>query len=173
MSKDTKDNDTKKGDQTIAEWPRKIPGLDAAKKQEILERLESAVEVNHNMGMKCAERTFASIYDTLAKWTDVPKETIRIASGFGGGGASTSYGLCGAVTGALMGLGLFWGRVDPMEFYRTIGFQSVEEAQANPQQSAQFSRIFSAYMKEFENTFGSLLCGELVKDYLDLLVEHP
>lgn len=150
-----------------AVWPRKIGSLNDAKRQEILRVVERAVEENYELGMNCAERTLAPIYQGFEKWAGFSKEIIRLSSGFGGGGASTGYGLCGAVTGGLMGLGIFWGRVDPMDFFRTVGLNSVEEALENPMRRDEFYRIYNFYMKEFESSFGSVICADLIKDYLD------
>jgi C_GCAxxG_C_C family probable redox protein len=167
MSKHEKDPVNRKSIASADKWPLKIDRLDEARKQKILELLEKAVEKNHTAGMNCSERTFACIYDAFEKSAGFPREIIRLATGLAGGGGSTSYGLCGAVSGGLMGLGIFWGRADPMDFLRTMGLNSIEEAKENPIESSQYQRIFSAFMKEFEDSFGSVICGELIKDYLD------
>lgn len=151
----------------IHKWPRKIELLNDPTKQEILRAVEQAIEENSTSGMNCAERTFASICQAFEKWSGLPREVIRISSGFGGGGGNTAYGLCGAVSGGLMGLGIFWGRVDPIDFFRTVGMNSVTEAMENPLRRDEFCRIFNHYMKEFESSFGSVICRDLIKDYLD------
>ena len=128
MSQHEKDSVNEKGTESADKWPLKIDRLDGAKRQEILQIAERVTERNHELEMNCAERTFATIYDAFEKYTDLPRGIGRLTTAFGGGGGSTSYGLCGGVTGALMGIGLFWGRVDPMDFLRTVGLNSVEEA---------------------------------------------
>ena len=167
MNQHEKDPVNQKGSESADKWPLKIDRLDGAKRQEILQIAERVTERNHELEMNCAERTFATIYDAFEKYTDLPRGIRRLTTAFGGGGGSTSYGLCGGVTGALMGIGLFCGRVDPMDFLRTVGLNSVEEAKQNPIQAHQYIRIFNFFMKEFENSFGSLICSQLIKDYLD------
>jgi C_GCAxxG_C_C family probable redox protein len=148
-------------------WPRKIGRVGEAGKQEILRVLEQSIEEHYNLGMNCAERTLAPVCQVFRKWSGLSKEVIRVSSGFGGGGASTGYGLCGAVTGGLMALGIFWGRIDPMDFFRTVGLNSVEEAMEDPLRRDSFYRIFNHYMKEFKDAFGAVICSDLIKDYLD------
>jgi C_GCAxxG_C_C family probable redox protein len=167
MNQHEKGSVNQKGTESTDKWPLKIERLDEAKKKEILQIVERVVERNHELEMNCAERTFATIYDAFEKYTDLPRGVGRLTTAFGGGGGSTSYGLCGAVTGALMGIGLFWGRVDPMDFFQTVGLNSIEEAKQNPEQAHEYSRIFNFFMKEFEDSFGSLICSQLIKDYLD------
>lgn len=158
---------SRRGVKSADKWPRKIERLDEARKQEILRVVEQSIEEHSNLGMNCAERTFAPICQAFQKWSGFSREVIRVSSGFGGGGACTGYGLCGVVTGGLMALGLFWGRVDPMDFFRTVGLNSVEEATENPLRRDSFYRIFNYYMKEFKNAFGAVICADLIKDYLD------
>jgi C_GCAxxG_C_C family probable redox protein len=151
----------------VSHWPKKIEPLNEATKQKIFRVVEQSIERSSELGMNCAERTFAPICMAFEKWSGFSREIIRISSGFGGGGANTSYGLCGAVTGGLMGLGIFWGRVDPMEFFRAAGLNSVAEASENPIRRDEFYRIFNSYMREFEQSFGSVICRDLIKKYLD------
>jgi len=167
MNQHEKDAVNQKGTESTDKWPLKIDRLDGDKRQEILQIAEGVVERNHELEMNCAERTFATIYDAFEKYTDLPRGIGRLTTALGGGGGSTSYGLCGAVTGALMGISLFWGRVDPMDFLRTVGLNSVEEAKQNPTEAHEYIRIFNFFMKEFEQSYGSLICGQLIKGYLD------
>jgi len=167
MSQHDKDSVSRKGRESENAWPVKIQRLDEAKRQKILDIAQEVVDKNHEMEMNCAERTFATVYDAFESYTDLPREIRRLTTAFGGGGGSTSYGLCGGVSGALMGLGLFWGRVDPMDFFRTVGLNSIEEAKQDQILAHQYQRIFNFFMKEFEQTFGSLICARLLHNYLD------
>lgn len=157
-------------------WPRKIVPLDDGKKRKAFEIIKDELERNSRLGMNCAEQTFSSVFQAFKEWADCPEEIVRIASGFGGGGASTSYGLCGAVSGGLMGLGLFWGRVNPMDFFQTVGLNSIEEAFNDPVRTIEYARIFNVYIKEFKNHFGSVICGKLLRNYFDshgILIDDP
>jgi C_GCAxxG_C_C family probable redox protein len=153
--------------ESAGKWPRRIGPFNDPEKQEILEAAKKGEEQCYDMGMSCSERTFAPVLHAFEKWADFPKEVIRLSSAFGGGGANTGYGLCGAVTGGLMGLSLFWGRVEPMDYFRTVGLNSVKEARENPILRDEFYRIFNFFMKEFKDSFGSVICADLIKDYLD------
>lgn len=107
---------------------------------------ESASEVRKSAedsfaaGLYCAE----SVLLALAKAQSVESEVVPgIASGFCGGMARTC-GTCGAVTGAIMGLGLTLGRSEPGE--------SVQPAYAATQR----------LVAEFEKEFGSRDCHVLL-----------
>ena len=53
MSKHVKDPLEEKSRESTNKWPLKIDRLDGAKRQEILELAERAVEKNHELGMNC------------------------------------------------------------------------------------------------------------------------
>ncbi len=91
-------------------------------------------------GYYCAE----SVLIALAEEQGVQSELIpRIATGFCSG-VARSCGMCGAVSGAIMGLSLFNGRSLPDE--------SVEETYT----------MVRELMGMFEERFGSINCKELV-----------
>jgi len=91
-------------------------------------------------GYNCAESTLLAIAkDVLEIDSDlIPK----IATGFGGG-ISRQGCVCGAVTGAVMGFGLKYGRNNPEELMAKTYNQVVE------------------FYKQFQEKFGSILCKEL------------
>ncbi|MCR4428202.1 MAG: C-GCAxxG-C-C family protein [Caldiserica bacterium] len=90
-------------------------------------------------GMNCAESTIFS----LSQFLGVDSEMIpRIATGFGGGFSRTKN-ICGAVTGAIMGLGLIFGRDDPRGNKETC-YKKTQE-----------------FIDSFLSRFGSLKCFEL------------
>ena len=150
-------------------WPFQLLYSNDLNEQEILDRLEKEIEKNHKNRMNCSERAMASIYRAfeIDKHTSLPDDVIRLASGFGGGGGITSYGMCGAVSGGLMALGLFWGRVDPMDYYHAVGLHTLEAVDKNPEQSTAFYRIFNRFTSQFQKEFGSIVCQELIREYLD------
>ena len=84
-----------------------------AKDKSLDELMALADELGRNyfrQGLNCAEcvlRTFMDIYEC-----DVPDEVICMATGFGGGMGHTKNS-CGAITGAVLALGLLKGRRDP------------------------------------------------------------
>ena len=91
-------------------------------------------------GYNCAESTLLAIAkDALEVDSDlIPK----IATGFGGGISRKGY-VCGAVSGAVMGFGLKYGRSGP------------EELRAKT-----YNRVVEFY-KQFQKKFGSIVCKEL------------
>ena len=91
-------------------------------------------------GYNCAESTLLAIArDALKIDSDlIPK----IATGFGGGISRQGY-VCGAASGAIMGLSLKHGRNSPEEL-RAHTYNPVVE-----------------FLKQFQKKFGSILCKEL------------
>ena len=91
-------------------------------------------------GYNCAESVLLAIAkDALEIKSDlIPK----IATGFGGGISRQGY-VCGAVSGAVMGFGLKYGR------------NSTEELRAKT-----YNRVVEFY-KQFQKRFGSIVCKEL------------
>ena len=91
-------------------------------------------------GYNCAESTLLAIAkDTLEMNSYlIPK----IATGFGGGISRQGY-VCGAVSGAVMGFGLKYGRNSPEELTAKTYRQVVE------------------FHKQFQEKFGSIVCRKL------------
>lgn len=88
----------------------------------------------------CAE----SVLLTMSEHDGVKSELIpRIATPFGGGMAR-SASVCGCVTGALMAIGMKHGRKNSKED-RTKAYT-----------------VATGFMTEFEKSFGSLICYELI-----------
>ena len=115
-----------KNSKVSSQWPLPFLFSEDLNESEIMQRLEGAIEKNHGNRMNCAERTLASIYQAFEfeKNTRLPEDVIRIASGFGGGGGVTSYGMCGAVSGGADGAGSFLGtgRSHGLFSYRGIAY---------------------------------------------------
>ncbi|MDH5634482.1 MAG: C-GCAxxG-C-C family protein [Candidatus Bathyarchaeota archaeon] len=91
-------------------------------------------------GYNCAE----SILLTMAEHQGIESPLIpRIATPFGGGIARNGS-ICGCVTGALMNIGLKFGRAQHTE--------DKEKAYA----------VASSYLGAFEREFGSVICYDLI-----------
>ena len=91
-------------------------------------------------GLFCAE----SVALTLARRQGIETSVLpAMASGFCGGMGHTA-GPCGAVTGAVMGLGLAFGRTGP------------------EQTTARVYAAVGALVAEFRKEFGATTCAELV-----------
>ena len=108
-------------------------------------------------GLNCAEcvlRTFMDIYQC-----DVPDEVICMATGFGGGMGHTKN-TCGAITGAVLALGLLKGRRDP--------FGPKEEMGARVKQlQGEIYPVFGGMVEEMEKHFGTLICKEMAQQFED------
>lgn len=95
-----------------------------------------------NMGFNCAQSVLFSHGKAFFKNDE---DALKLASGFGGGICGRGQ-TCGAVTGALMVLGLHFG------------YSSVD----NPAEKEQVSRVTNEFLDEFENRFEGLNCGQLL-----------
>jgi C_GCAxxG_C_C family probable redox protein len=93
-------------------------------------------------GLNCAEM----IASTYAERLGVARETaIRVACGFGGGIARTGR-MCGAVSGAVIVLGLAYGRSDSRDSAaKELTYEKVQEL-----------------IREVEERCGSVLCPDIL-----------
>jgi C_GCAxxG_C_C family probable redox protein len=95
-----------------------------------------------NEGFSCAQ----AVLSTLAPALGMDRITaLRVAGAFGGGMARTGQ-TCGAVTGALMALGLRYGAV------------TANDREAKERTSA----LARQFMESFKARHGALLCPELL-----------
>ncbi|GFI62050.1 hypothetical protein IMSAG049_01223 [Clostridiales bacterium] len=122
------------------------------------EMMEMADEISRGyfkQGLNCAEcvlRTYLDMHDT-----DVPDSVIRMATGFGGGMGHTKN-TCGAMTGAVLALGLSKGR-DPFEK------ETVPERIKHLQ--GEVYPVFGEMVTEMKNNYGTLICSELSDPFGD------
>ena len=91
-------------------------------------------------GFSCSQAVFSA----YASRFGIDYETaLKLASPFGGGVARQGY-VCGAVTGALMALGLQTG---------SASLEAKNEAYKIPEE----------FVKRFEDQYGTILCRQLIK----------
>jgi C_GCAxxG_C_C family probable redox protein len=107
---------------------------------DIAEIRRTAEEAFTSGGFYCAESVVLTLAKAQGSETDLHP---RMATGFCGGMARTC-GPCGALSGAIMGVGLAFGRRHPGD--------SVEAAY----------EVTQKLVREFEQTFGSRNCHELL-----------
>lgn len=116
------------------------------------EKMALADEISRGyfrQGLNCAEcvlRTFMDMHDT-----DLPESIIKMASGFGGGMGHTKN-TCGAITGAVLALGIVKGR-DP--------FEKEEMSDRIKQLTGEVYPLFGSMVNEMKEQYGSLICSEL------------
>jgi C_GCAxxG_C_C family probable redox protein len=97
-------------------------------------------------GFSCSQAVFSAFAPGLS----VPDETaLRIASAFGGGVGRRGQ-VCGAVTGALMALGLARGHSDNAEASKAATYEVVGE-----------------FVRRFEAAHGSITCRTLLGHAID------
>ena len=87
----------------------------------------------------CSQSVFSAYAPKLGLQDEV---ALKLASPFGGGTAHQGH-VCGAVTGALMVLGL-------------------QKGNATPETKDETYRIAEEYIKRFQELHGSILCRELI-----------
>ena len=95
----------------------------------------------HLSGFNCSQAVFASLAETLGFER---AHALRIASPFGGG-MGRSGGTCGAVTGALMALGIQYGFSEP-----------------DPKVKDQVYVLTREFMQRFQAKHGALACKDLI-----------
>lgn len=113
-----------------------------------------AVE-NFKNGLNCAE----SVYDALlrAGVLDVPKETIAMCTGFGGG--IGLYGeTCGALSAAVMANSAVYGRKDPW---------SIDSDVRGPEVGQKYYRRYNNLVKEFGEANGCTTCRAICEPFED------
>jgi C_GCAxxG_C_C family probable redox protein len=92
-------------------------------------------------GFSCSQ----AVFSTFASGFGVPDETaLRVASAFGGGVGRRGE-VCGAVTGALMALGLARGHADNGETSKAATYELVDE-----------------FVRRFEAAHGAITCRTLI-----------
>jgi len=101
---------------------------------------DSAVRM-FNSGMNCAQSVFAALTEDSGLGQ---REALRIASCFGGGMRCGE--VCGAVTGALMAIGLYRGYDSPDD----------------PDVKARSNALALEFERRFAEMNGSILCRDLL-----------
>ncbi len=110
---------------------------------------------NFKGGLNCSE----SVYEALirAGVLDVPKETIAICTGFGGG--IGLYGdLCGALSAAIMANSAIYGRKDPW---------SVDAENRAKEVAEKYYRRYNNMVSDFKKINGCISCREIGELYDD------
>jgi C_GCAxxG_C_C family probable redox protein len=127
----------------------------ATPKEEMKEKVVALAKENFKKGPNCAESVFMALQE--AGLVDFPPETVALATAFGGG-MGLSGGVCGALVGAIMGVGAVHGRKQPITGEMK---DIIDKLYGNPG----LYRFFNQMPHEFEVKFGSTQCCELNKDY--------
>ncbi len=139
----------------------------AAKEQAELENSHRLEEAREEMviratgyfreGLNCAECVMKSYLDNGD--TDFSMEILALTTGFGGGIGKTSNNTCGALVGACMAVGVTKGRRDP--FAKETPKERIVELNED------IYPTFARMSNQFEKEFGSTICYEMCKGYVD------
>ncbi len=117
--------------------------------EEKMDLAENTAKNFFRQGLNCAEcvtQTYLMLYDT-----GFGGEINALATGFGGGMGHTKN-TCGAVTGAVLALGMTKGRKDPF----------AKESMAERIQEVNECYVpFGNMIKEMKEEYGTLICSEL------------
>ncbi|MBE0537115.1 MAG: C_GCAxxG_C_C family protein [Phycisphaerae bacterium] len=105
-----------------------------------MKNIERAVELFEG-GYNCSQAILAAYGPSLGL---TEREALKVAAGFGGG-MGCSGGLCGAISGAFMVIGLKYGAADADKAAKVKTYEMVARA-----------------MRMFEKQAGSLNCRELL-----------
>ncbi|MDH7509156.1 MAG: C-GCAxxG-C-C family protein [Methanomassiliicoccales archaeon] len=98
----------------------------------------------------CAQAVLAALQDVFGVRDDI---VFKSASGLSGGAGLTTLGSCGALSGGVMAIGMFFGR-ERSEF-------------KDPQRKRMVAyRLAKELCIRFEQKYGSVICGEIQKTYL-------
>jgi len=100
-----------------------------------------AAETLHLHGFNCSQAVFSTLAEPLGLDRSL---ALKIASPFGGGIGRTGE-ICGAVSGALMALGLQFGFDEP-----------------DPQAKDRAYALAREYMRRFQERYGSVTCRTLI-----------
>jgi len=124
------------------------------------EKMQIAEEQGRNyfrQGLNCTECLMHTMMDLYE--TGLPDEAIRLATGFGGGIGNTKH-ICGAITGAVMALGVIRGRENP-----TGPREEMKERTKHLQQD--IYPVFAKMREELEKEYGTLICSEMTRVFED------
>ena len=130
--------------------------MDENKELTLVEKVEQDAKNCFRNGLNCSECVMTAM---LANFdTGLPKEVIKLATGFGGGMGHTKN-TCGAITGAVMGLSALVGREDPMA--KETMAERVQELQQG------IYPIIGKMVNEIKDEYGTLICSELSDPFGD------
>lgn len=122
--------------------------------EEIITLVKQRARKNFSKGFNCAECVLEAVLEIID--TNVSKETLKLATGFGGG-----IGLfgdsCGAITGATMAVGAVHGRSGLPDGGDSILKSSVKELYGNPG----LYRLFNQIPNRLKSKYGHTLCRDI------------
>lgn len=130
--------------------------MEENKELTLAEKVEQEAKECFKQGLNCSECVMTAMLNHFD--TGLPKEVIKLATGFGGGMGHTKN-TCGAITGAVMGLSAIVGRENPMA--KETMAERVQELQQD------IYPVVGKMVREIEAEYGTLICSELSNPHGD------
>ncbi|GAB4443332.1 MAG: hypothetical protein OHK0040_14170 [bacterium] len=136
--------------------------------QEKIEEIKSRARKNFSLGYNCAECVLEAVLALVD--TGLPKETLKLATGFGGG-VGLFGDTCGAVAGAVLAVSAVYGRSSLPE---GEGKEAMKKAAEQLYGKPGLYRIFNQIPNRIKAKYGNTLCRELTAKWQDswLCREH-
>ncbi len=134
--------------------------------EEIVAKIRERARKNFSKGYNCAECVVEAVLEHID--TGLPKETLKVATGFGGGVGL--YGdTCGAITGAVIAVSAAHGRSKLPE-----GEDRMAIAKKALYGKPGLYRLFNQIPNMAEEKYGNTLCREIAGKWRDewLCREH-
>lgn len=137
-------------------------------KEEKVEAIKIRARKNFSLGYNCAECVFEAVLATVD--TGLPKETLKLATGFGGG-VGLFGDTCGALAGAVLAVSAVYGRSSLPE---GEGKEATQKAAQQLYGKPGLYRIFNQIPNRIKAKYGNTLCRELTVKWHDnwLCREH-
>jgi C_GCAxxG_C_C family probable redox protein len=124
---------------------------------------------NFSKGYNCSECVMEAVLESVD--TGLPKETHKVATGFGGG-VGLFGDTCGAITGAVTALGAVHGRsrLPKGENRKAVAKSATKQLYGNPG----LYRLFNQLPNMVRNKYGETLCRDITAQWKDqwLCREH-
>lgn len=127
-------------------------------KNEKIQKISKEAGNYYNVGLNCSECVFKAWLDM--EETEYSPEVIALASPFGAGIGKTRN-TCGALIGACLSVASVKGRKNPLEK------ETMAERVAELNNEDGIYALFGSMVKDFENKFGTVVCGEVLEDFED------
>lgn len=130
--------------------------------EEAITQIKDRARKNFSKGFNCAECVLEAVLEHIE--TDLPKQTLKLATGFGGGVGL--YGdSCGAITGAVMAVGVIHGRsgLPEGEDRKAVAKNSTSQLYGNPG----LYRLFNQIPNMVKEKYGHTLCREISSQWQD------
>lgn len=120
-----------------------------------IEKIRQRARANFRSGLNCAECVLEAIIGSVD--TGLPVQVQKLATGFGGG-IGLFGDTCGALTGAVMGVGAVFGRIHIRDINEK---EYADKARAELYGRPGLYRLFNQIPNRIQERFGHTLCREL------------